>query len=200
MRFALAPKLIAVTLAALLSGCSMHPLGISDDEWAQMSQDQRMQAYHEQATLDKAEQAARLREAELRAEEERHQREILELRRQQARPGDLVQCVIEPLARKQGKGWKPVQGVAFELVRGESQRVMLQDIEGRSQRSAWAVFSPSGQTIALCGYESDTDDLNDCARLNVTSRELARGTHQRLERNRHFEGEIRCDLPLRLRR
>lgn len=192
-------RLMVLSLTLTLGGCSMHPLSIPDEEWEQMTQKQRMEAYHEQAALDKAEQAARVREAELRAEEERHKRELLELRRQQARPGDLVQCVIEPLAYKQGKKWEPLQGVAFELVRGESQRLTLQDIDGYSQ-TAWAVFSTSGQTVALCKYESDTDDLDDCARLNATSRELARGTQRKLAYSPYFRGHMRCELPLHFRR
>jgi outer membrane murein-binding lipoprotein Lpp len=183
----------------LLSGCSFHPLGIPDKEWEMMSQEQRMAAYSKQAEVDKAEQAARMREAELEAEREREVRRELEARRANAQPGDLLQCVFEPLEmRRYNDEWQPMQGFAVELVRGESAEIDLNNAKGYSY-SAWVNFSQSGQTLSLCAYRPRGDDTSDCANVLMTHREVFQGVRQKLGYNDKFRGHVRCDPVMRPR-
>lgn len=67
---------LALTMAvvlALCAACSMNPLGVSDEDWAAMSQEQRLAAYQQQQELNAKYQAER--------ERQRVERERLEFQR-----------------------------------------------------------------------------------------------------------------------
>ena len=73
-------RLLVLLLLVCLAGCTFHPLGMSDEEWAALSPQEKLAAREKQAEIDLKEQEMRLKREEMRqrAEEERKQREHAE--------------------------------------------------------------------------------------------------------------------------
>ncbi|WP_421863145.1 hypothetical protein [Motiliproteus sp.] len=181
-------------LLLLLSGCiASNPLRIPDEEWAQLSREEQLQAYQQQAEIDKVRIQARAqeRQAELAAEA-RIKEQQLALRRH-ARYGDLVQCVLEPLQVRFSGKWKSAQPVAFDLVRGEVRAIELEDKRGRYQRTGWVSFDETGQAVEIC-RQSPNYSNNSCDRLLGTTKEFHRGLQQQIDIERFAQGTLRCDL------
>ncbi len=195
------PLLILLSLTLLLTGCfSTNPLRIPDEEWKQLSREEQMRAYEKQAELDKVrlEAEARERAAQIEAEA-RKQQALLELR-QNAEYGDLVQCVVEPLQVKFYSKWKPAQPFAFDLVRGETREVTIDDKQARSSTRAWVRFDESGQRVSLCSSEPGRYGSGNCDSLLGTSRDFHRGIERQIKVEEFAQGAMRCDLKPESRR
>ncbi|WP_428622838.1 hypothetical protein, partial [Sedimenticola sp.] len=91
----------------LLSGCTIsNPLRIPDEQWSQMTQEQKLKAYEQQAELDKARIEAKALERQAQIDADARKQEALMQMRQNARYGDLVQCVLEPLEVRYHRKWR----------------------------------------------------------------------------------------------
>jgi hypothetical protein len=67
-----------VFISLFLLGCSMHPLGISDEEWNQLTPEQKLEA-HKQEEANRLERMRLRQEEEKRRQQEQKRREKLEL-------------------------------------------------------------------------------------------------------------------------
>lgn len=180
-------KLLFLLMAVCLTGCTFYPLGISEQQWQVMTQEQRHQAYLEQAQLDEAERErrAQLRQAQLVLEEQ--QLREREQRLQQAVPGDVLQCVLDRVEVDFGKNkWRPANSLAVELLQGEEQTLELERADKNYQRrSLTARYEPL--RLRLC-------DRDGCASLAGTSREFQRGKRQQIQ-GRSFRAVVKCQYP-----
>lgn len=180
-----------------LSGCSMHPLGINDDEWAVMSREEQLRAYEKQAELDKVRAEAQAIERAAQAEAEARKYEAMAQLRENAQYGDIVQCVLDPVQMKFRSDWKPAQPQAFDLVRGEQLTLRIQDRKDRYSSEARVAFAASGLEVELCRNNAYRYG-GDCVRVLGTSRDFRRGMSKTFEIDRFMKGTLRCDLkPIR---
>lgn len=199
MRTRIVRHMLSVALLLLLSGCmTFNPLNISDEQWSRMTQAQQLKAYEQQAELDRARIEAAALQRQARIQAERKRQDALLARKQNARYGDLVQCVLEPLEVQYNNKWKPTQPIAFELVRGESQSLRFQNSSQKYSTTGWVLFQPDGQTLSLCRHRSDRTDSKQCTNILGTTKEFHRGLRKQIQINNFLKGQIRCDLkPIR---
>lgn len=184
-------RLLPLAAALILAGCSMHPLGIDDDEWAAMSKAEQMRAYEQQADLDKARAKAQAETDKAKADAEARKYEALAYMRKHAQYGDIIQCVLDPVQRRDGDSWRQQQGMAIDLVRGESVSLPLREDSRRSHGDLTFEFALSGLEVSVC--ESDYG-RRPCDRLLGTSRDFRRGVGTDILLNDRIRGELHCDL------
>lgn len=184
-------RLLPLAAALFLVGCSMHPLGIDDEEWAVMSKAEQMRAYEQQAELDKVRAKAQAEAQKAKADAEARKYEALAYMRKHARYGDIVQCVLDPVRLRDGKSWRELQGMAVDLVRGESVSLPLREDARRSHGDLTFEFALSGLEVSVCesGY-----GRRPCDRLLGTSRDFRHGVGTEILLNNRIQGELHCDL------
>ncbi|QJQ99854.1 hypothetical protein [Halomonas sp. PGE1] len=189
---------VALGLILPLAGCAArYPLDIPEAQWEAMTPTEQRQAREQQAALDRARAEQRAAEARAREEKAREARLALEVRRQEARPGERVQCVLEGELRR-GSSWHAMTPAGIDAVSGMTVPVALTSRDGRRRQDAYATFD--GQAVTLCRHERELARPGaDCARLVGTQRDFARGLAGRVETERFVRGTLRCDLPLRTR-
>ncbi|WP_302139200.1 hypothetical protein [Halomonas alkalicola] len=189
---------LTAMLALLLAGCAArYPLAIPEAQWEAMTPAEQQQARAQQAALDRARAEQRAAEARAREEEARRDRLALEVRRQEARLGERVQCVLEGELRT-GSNWRPLAPVGIDAVSGMTAPVPLTTRDGRYRQTAHATFDD--QTVTLCRHERELERPGaDCAQLVGTQRDFARGLSGRVKTEGFLRGPLRCDLPLRAR-
>ncbi|RDE24621.1 hypothetical protein DV711_03265 [Motiliproteus coralliicola] len=186
--------ILILVFLLLSSGCiASNPLRIPDEEWSQLSREQQLQAYQDQAELDKVRIQARAEEKQAAREAEARIKEQQLMLRRHARYGDLVQCVLEPVQVNYSSKWKTAAPVAFDLVRGETRELSLRDEKGRYRRTGWVSFDEAGQEVALCRQSSGYSS-NGCDRLLGTTKEFHRGIQGSIDIERFVRANLRCDL------
>lgn len=189
---------VVLMILAVACGCgSRHPLGIPDEQWQAMTAEQQIQARQQQAELDRARAEQRAEEARARAAKAEAQKAELERRRQDARYGERVQCVLSDGEVKLRREWDRIHPVALDLVRGYEEEFSMEAASDRMRgftAEGYALFD--GQTVYLCRmpYE-DTYRQDDCVRVSATMREFQRGVVQSVNAPDFLRGRIRCDLP-----
>jgi len=197
-------KIIAISSLLLLlfvSGCvTSHPLRISDQDWLHMSSSERLRAHEKQADLDRVRLALRAEEKSAEVALLQRKQEQLSKLKQNARYGDLVECILEPLEVRYSRKRKASRPVAFSLVRGEIKRLNFEDQKGRYRTKGWAEFHADGQIISICQHQSPSG-LRECVDLLGTTKELHRGIKKKISVDKFLRGTLRCDLrPLNRRR
>ena len=135
IRFFLVFLILFTTLATII-GCESYPLGMSKDEWALLSPQEKAKATEEQNLIDAerrrvaaeerriaAEQEA-IRQEQLAQEQARYQEEI-DRRYRYARFGDTISINIEGgTFRIDGKD-RAYEPLAFDLIRGEAKTIQI---------------------------------------------------------------------------
>ncbi|AGX87740.1 hypothetical protein [Candidatus Symbiobacter mobilis] len=189
---------LLLTCMALAACAPHHPLGIADDHWQALSNEQRLQAYGEQAAIDRAEnerQAAEARASE--AEALRKNAELAE-RRRVARDGERVQCVLGDAEASIGNRWRKIEPVALDLVLGLRVPLTLIEPADRSIRRRMAANATfDGQIVSLCPGDSADDDPGNCVRMLGTYGDYRRGIDQRIDSSHFLRGRLRCEWPYR---
>lgn len=189
--------LLLVTMIVAMTSCApRYPLGIPEAEWHAMTAEQRLQAHEKQAELQQA--AAERRAAEARAREEeaaRQQAELIALRRQ-ARYGERLQCVLEPVEARLFRSWRQVEPVALDVVVGAEQPFSLREPADRStRRSSTGYATFDGQVLTICrDSQSNNPSLRHCLRLLGTFEDFRRGISQTVEAPDFLRGRLRCNL------
>lgn len=173
----------------VLSGCTLYPLGIPEDQWLRMTPEQQHEARMEQARQD---EAARVRyEARLQRQHEQEQKERSEReqRLRQAVPGDVLQCTLDGIQINLRKNkWRAANPVAVELLQGESMDIVLERSDKSYQQRA-ARIRFERLSVQWCDGGG-----RDCAVLAATGRELQRGKQLKLD-NRWLRGVLKCQYP-----
>ena len=191
----LATKTLCWVLGAwILTGCSLHPLGIDDDEWARMSQTDQLRAYEKQAELDKVRAEAQARERQAQAEAEARKYEAMAEMRRNAQYGDIVQCVLDPVDVLYSSDWVALKPQVFDLVRGEERALSLQEQIKHYGTKTRVSFAESGLEVRLCRDDYYANRRDGCFRLLGTSRDFQRGLRKDFMIDGFMKGTLRCDL------
>ncbi len=185
----------------LLTGCAtINPLSIPDEEWAQMSSEQRLSARQSQAALTEAwlesNRQQRLIQAQRAAQQAALKQQAIEQRYQQARYGDIVQCVLDSTRVRNSKKWRNVQTKEFEIFRGEISTFHLRDNKGRTRKTLNAALSNRGR-LELCIQPG----TRHCANFTYSRHQLAHGIQTPVHMGEKLHGQLHCELePIRHRR
>ncbi len=184
----------------LLAGCTtMNPLSIPDDEWVQMSAQQRLTARQSQAALTQArlesDRQRRHYEAKLAAQQVRLAQQEKKLRYQQAHYGDIVQCELSSTRVRDSKNWRFVQPAEFDVIRADRTEVKLYDHKGRVRKTLNTTFSDRGK-LELCIQPNH----RHCANFSWRQRKLKHGVQTPIHMGEKLHGLLYCEFkPLRQR-
>lgn len=185
----------ALALFVLLAACSTHPLGMGDEEWQQLSPEQRLQAREKQLEFDRLAEQRRQVEAAARREEAQRQAAELETRRHEARYGERLQCVLQPAEAWLNRQWREIEPLAFDLVTGYEQVLPLRETGRRTVRySSRAHARFDGQQLLLCQYAQDQRRSGICIRELGTFADYRRGIRRTVEADQFLRGQLRCSL------
>ena len=99
----------ALLCCAVLAACTSYPLGMAEAEWLRLTPEQQLQAREKQLEVDRLSEQRRLVEAAARQEEAQRQAAELQARRQDARYGERLQCVLQPAQAWLDRQWRPVE-------------------------------------------------------------------------------------------
>ncbi len=178
----------------MLSGClSSLPLNISEEDWALLSEEQKLEAYKQQSVIDQ-----KRYESSLKADEQERQAELARLAqiehiRQRADYGDRIYCIFDPVRLKQGKRWNEIRPTAAELFRGEFQEVELFPYVSGYTDSLWLEFDQAGNRVWICRSQSALNGRHyGCDALVGTFSDFSRGTGKTLRIDDRINGELRC--------
>ncbi len=188
MQFLVRVSLLLVSIS-FITACANYPLGMTEDEWNQLSPQQQLDARERQARLDQAEQAQRAKAARHRAELERAEQQRYQEMMANARPGDIVQCVLQDGEGYYGGSWRAAESVGFSLLRDYTQTVSIAE-QGRPTRSVATEMTYNGANIRVCRPNN-----RDCVNLAATQNQLRSGVSKSIQVNRAIRGTLYCDMP-----
>jgi predicted small lipoprotein YifL len=182
---------------AVVAACGpRHPLGIADADWQAMAPQQRVEAYNQQADLDRARAERRAAEAAIQEAADKARAAALESRRRQALYGERVQCVLRDAEVRTGNRWRPVLPMALDLVTGMETELLLEEPSDRTfgfSTRAYAAFD--GQTVSVCrDPEGSRRGSAACARLLGTFQDYRQGLDERVDAPSFLRGSLRCSL------
>ena len=176
----------------LLAACGpRYPLGIPEEQWAQMDTAEQQQARLKQAELDRAEAEARRREAAAREAEAAARAAELSHARATAAPGERLQCVLDRAEFHYAGEWRKAQPLGLDLVVGMPVAFTLQARDAH-YRSRTGTASFNGMELSLCREHRN----DDCARLVGTQGEFRRGKTEKIHAPDFLRGRLHCELPL----
>jgi hypothetical protein len=188
-------SMVAMFLFFWLAACSTYPLGMSEAEWLELTPEQRLQVREKQLEHDRLNEQRRLAEAAARREEARQQAAELETRRQQARYGERLQCVLQPAEAWLNRKWREIEPLAFDLLVGHEQALPLQDADRRGVRYSSRAFARfDGQQLMLCQQPHEPRQRGRCLRELGTFNDYRRGIQREVEVDQFLRGRLRCSL------
>lgn len=180
-----------ITLALLLTACSSYPLGMSKKSWEALTPEQQLDAAKKQAEIDE-EKAARLAEQRrLQAEAEAKYLAEMAEKRANAKPGDIVQCVLQPIEVYRGKKWVSAKPVSFDLVVGEVASARLSEKDGYYSTELFATFNQ--QRFIACEHKYDLDTGRNCLEVAGTLRQFDQGIQRKFNLHERMRGVVYCD-------
>ena len=182
---------LAGMLLLLVSGCASYPLGMTEEQWLALSPQHQFEARLKQAELDQLRDERLAAEHKARQEEARLQQAQLEMARQQAVYGERVQCVLDKAELRLLKKWRPLQPLAIDVVAGQApHKVDFVTRDGRYSQGQYVSFD--GQTLTICRQQDSR--RQDCGALVATFNDYHRGIQQRLELEKSWFGDLRCQF------
>lgn len=183
--------LTATLLLFTLAACQhYYPMGMNEHEWSNLTPVERAEMRVQQSILDAAEDAAR-------AEREAKEQARIDKLYADAKPGDVIQCVIEGGFGLFGEDALPYRPLAFRLARGENRYVEVQENPNSYNRhDVWVSFRRDGLALDVCPVRS-TGHTTDCFSAVAIAQDLAKGKSWQLDMETKFYGAtLRCGLPL----
>jgi hypothetical protein len=175
--------LVAGSLLALAACQQSYPLGMSEAEWLRLTPEQQFAARSQQAEINRAnaeryaqaQAAERERQAMLQAEELARREAIY----QEARYGDILECVVEGGIADFHPGWRGYSPAPFTLARGEHKYVPLNDGSSRPGRF-WAGYSQDGREVSICHRDPQGRRAGGCATIHGMFRDYAAGVRRQI--------------------
>ena len=155
---------LVLIVAIGVTGCTMYPLNMGEEEWFSLTADQQLEARYKQAEID--------RERNKRQAEEHRRKEIEEARLAELRQKrvdriyasnsyrEILQCAIS-------KGWygdrpgTPLAPVAFSIARSERGFVWFNQARGVIGKKFYVEYSDDGNELTICQSVSKYD----CAKI-----------------------------------
>jgi len=189
----------ALTACALLalSGCmKSNPMGFSDNEWASLSPEQKYEARMKQSKIDERKRQERAEAKALEKENERQRKEMIAMRYQNAKHGDIVQCVMNKTVIDYSKGWKDADKLGFTLVRGEFKELKSWSKDKRHSVTLYADMSDDGMNINFCRFKSTSvyQQRKYCQGITATTKQLESGMSQRFDIPKYMRGTLYCSV------
>lgn len=180
--------LLVTVVTVMIVGCANNPLGMSDDEWAQLNSEQQFEARKIQDARD---EAARERRAKEKAQQAAEQAQLVDLRRN-APFGDVVQCTITNADGYFAKEWHAVQEVSIEMHSSEAARRVDLLQQDRQNVSIELQMGFDGLNVKLCNRNN-----RDCDVLAGTDAQFRRGISRQIRVHKVVEGTLFCSFPQR---
>ncbi|GAB3118146.1 hypothetical protein GCM10027256_06080 [Novispirillum itersonii subsp. nipponicum] len=183
-------------LAVSVAACSANPLGIDDDEWAQMTPTQQALATEKEREL-----------AEVRVDNpsgllvlpapvghamDEGRRLRVEERRRRDRFGDTLTCHFEDIAASFDGRWSVAYPLQTSIVRGEFQALPLTETASEEREAVWLDYSDSGNTLRLCSGVSDRGHFLGCATMVAAYRDLVEGMQWQVTLPGVMEATVVC--------
>jgi hypothetical protein len=185
---------LPLVLAIAISGCTTYPLGLDEESWHELSPQQKLEASQKQADLDQARDLRLAREAEARAEAAREAANRLMLLRQQARYGERVQCVLEPISHHRSGDWRKLEPAALDLVLGVQVEVEFYE-PGRASQVREAVAWFDGQRVQICPGEYAARYRSEACIIAVGHyRDYQRGMRRQIDSKGFLQGQLDCSF------
>lgn len=189
-------RLAAVGLAASVAACGANPLGIDDDEWAQMSPAQQALATEKERELT----AMRVDNpsgllvvpAPVGHAMDEGRRLRVEERRRRDRFGDTLTCHFEDIAATFEARWSVAYPVQTSITRGEFLAVPLTETASEERAVVWLDYSDSGNTLRLCSDVSDRGHFLGCATMVAAYRDLVEGMQWQVTLPGVMEATVVC--------
>ena len=186
--------LVTILLTMTVLGCTSYPLGLDKDSWHELSPQQKLEASQKQADLDQARDLRLAREAEARAEAAREAANRLMLLRQQARYGERVQCVLEPISHHRSGDWRKLEPAALDLVLGVQVGVEFYE-PGRASQVREAVAWFDGQRVQICPGEYAARYRSEACIIAVGHyRDYQRGMRRQIDSKGFLQGQLDCSF------
>lgn len=184
-------RVLLLALAAVgMASCAQTPLDIPPEEWARLTPDQQNLALAKQAEVDALTSKLSVeasRNAALTAISESTRQVRVDARRERARLGDILECVIDEPTGDGDLLGLPLTPKAFSIVRGESKPVGV-DVAERAQPSGimpydpvivYADYADSGLVLRLCSENTIAPGVpapaDRCAIVAATFRGFSNG-------------------------
>lgn len=194
VRFGL--RLTALGMAAVVAACSANPLGIEDEEWAQMSPAQQALATEKERELA----AARVDNpsgllvipSPVGHAMDEGRRLRVEERRRRDRFGDTLTCHFEDIAASFGTRWSVAYPLQASIVRGEFLALPLTETASEEREAVWMDYSDSGNTLRLCSGVSDRGHFLGCATMVAGYRDLVEGMQWQVTLPDVMEATVVC--------
>lgn len=188
---------LLVVILILLVGCtSKYPLGIPEEQWQALSPQEQLEARQKQASLDKAQAERRAAEARAREAEAKQWLKDLEAKREAARYGERVQCVLSPAEAYLAGSWRQVEPVALDIVKGMILEFELQEPNTQTfhySSKAYAGFD--GQTLSICPQKEYVQrNASPCAKVLGTFEQYRKGIKTTIHAQDFLRAKIECDL------
>ncbi|QIW09191.1 hypothetical protein [Francisella sp. LA112445] len=180
--------LLLVISTLLITSCSTHPLGISDETWQNMTPEQQADAYQKQADIDAKQHAQEL------AYQHQQQQEIANIK---AHPeyGQYIQCVIRK-GQYQAfiNNWNDIQAFSFDAIKGKTTTANLTYYQNNNKffnENQQLYISFTGTQIKICKDQNAFSD--DCSVITATMPQYAKGARVKITSG-IIKGTARCDM------
>jgi hypothetical protein len=173
-------------------GCSSNPLNIPDEIWLNMSDEKKIQAYEQQASLNLQREQNRQIELELRAKEEKQQQLIYESQLANASYGDRLQCIVYDAKAKLNKKIRDINYIGLDLLKNNIQEFKIVQNTSSSRRYSsvgYALFN--GIELRMC---EDSNMRRNCTSVVGTFMDFSRGINTHLNNDDFIIGKIKCEF------
>lgn len=198
MKGSLMPEVRLCLLVALLAvgACTSNPLGIDDEEWSQLSPQQKALAESKQAELletrvDNPSGLLIVPEPVGRAMDEGRQLRVDE-RRRRDRFGDTLVCRMDDVAATFAGRWSVAHPAEVAVIRGEFLPISLFETESEERAVIWMDYSDSGNTLRLCSGVSERGDFRGCATMVASFRDLTDGMQWQVSLPDVLQSTLKC--------
>jgi len=185
-------KYIFSLFVLVFIGCSSNPLDIPDEIWLNMSEDKKIQAYEQQASINFQREQNRKIELEIKAQEEKQQQIIYENKMANAPYGDRLQCIIYDAKAKLHKGMKDINHIGLDLLKNHLSEFRIEQNTNSSRKySSIGYVQFDGIEVRIC---QDSFMRSNCQSVIGTFMDYSRGVNFKLNNDDFIIGKIKCEL------
>jgi len=181
----------------LLSGCAaQYPLGMAEDEWKALPENQKLEARMQQSKLDEADRQRRAEEkkqkAQMKQEREMAHLAYVDTLHTNGHYGDVLQCVVRDPVVDFHPGWRAAVPFAFSIAKSEVKSVTMSDRNSGRTARLWLKYSQDGMRLTLCRHKTDHKVGKACDALVSTYAGFMNGHSHTLNLPDLMRGTIKC--------
>jgi len=171
-------------------------MGFSDKEWSALSTEQKYEARLKQSEIDERKRQEKAKAKALKEKNERQHQQLIAMRYQNAKHGDIIQCVMKNAVIDYSKGWKNAESLGFTLVRGENKTLKAWSSDKKNSVDLYAGMSEDAMDIKLCRFQSNSayQERKYCKTLTATTNQYDKGVEQAFDIKKYMHGRLFCSL------